>query len=308
MPLCEYGQILALLNEIPATSRKYQFAMAMADRILDDNSRNGHVKLLHINRTALASAFARTSTLLYCSLNLTQQQADRDGMMTSSGWPERILRSLPMGNYIASSVKGISAVIRYVGNACTASGGLTQLNGGGRQSSSHDIDGVADHLELAAEKLAQELLWITGRMRDYGAVEEALEQWSFSSALASASLEASPRVQGFIIKISALLFGELMRDHHQTAAAYSREVKVGILMLWLPLCCHASNGLSYPILTGLEKVEVERAMDQVISSLPQPDQELVLTTWFHDFTTSASDWPNLQVSYDRWCHCTRKLV
>ncbi|XP_021670163.2 uncharacterized protein LOC110657313 isoform X1 [Hevea brasiliensis] len=35
--------ILALMNEIPATSRKYQFAMAMGDQIMNGNSRVGHV-------------------------------------------------------------------------------------------------------------------------------------------------------------------------------------------------------------------------------------------------------------------------
>lgn len=88
-----------------------------------------------------------------------------------------------------------------------------------------------------------------------------------------------------------------------------REVKFGLLVLWLPLCCHGSDGISYPMLTGQEKADVERGIDRVISTLPPAEQEVVLTNWFQDFTASASDWPNLQVSYDRWCSCTRnKLV
>ncbi|KAL6988817.1 hypothetical protein U1Q18_014570 [Sarracenia purpurea var. burkii] len=75
--------IFALLNEIPASSRKYQFAVAMADKIVDENARNGHVELLHINRAALSSAFARTSGLLYRSLRSSSQAVDDHGTWTS---------------------------------------------------------------------------------------------------------------------------------------------------------------------------------------------------------------------------------
>lgn len=189
-----------MLNEIPANSRKYQFAMAMVDRIMDENARNGHLELLRINRTALSSAFAYTSTLLCGSLHHRTRSEDT----TSTAWPFRIVRSLPMGNYIASYVKGVSAVLRFVGNGVGAVGGL-QLDGGRQMAAlrsrrSQGGSELEEERELASEKLAQELLWISIKMKDYGAMDEALEQWSFSSDLASASLTANPRVQGFIIK------------------------------------------------------------------------------------------------------------
>lgn len=56
--------------------------------------------------------------------------------------------------------------------------------------------------EVMAEKFGQELLWITNKLRVYGAGNEALVQWSYCSGLASLSLNASPRVQGLILKIS----------------------------------------------------------------------------------------------------------
>lgn len=79
-------------------------------------------------------------------------------------------------------------------------------------------------------------------------------------------------------------------------------------MLWLPLLCHASNGVAYPVLTYLEKVEIERAIDKAIWSLAPMDQEVILTNWLQDFAISPSEWPNLQPSYDRWCQSTRNLV
>ncbi|KAI3421665.1 uncharacterized protein J3R85_012022, partial [Psidium guajava] len=287
------SHILALLNDIPASSRKYEFAMSMADRILEGNARDGHEDLQEINRMALSSAFSRTSSLLYDSL---QQTRSKD--VVSGLFPTSVIRALPMGSYINSYLKGVNmcvgAVVRYMKNGTLPWHGGRQLAGAAGM----------DEGEMVAEKLAQELLWITNKLRDFGSLDEALEQWSFASGLASLCLGASPRVQGFVIKIFAILSGELRRE----SASIPTEVKFGLLTLWLPLCCHGSNGLSYPTMTGLEKVEAERAMDEVISSLSAIDQEVILTNWFQEFTVSSSDWPNLQLSYDRWCQYTRKLA
>lgn len=88
----------------------------------------------------------------------------------------------------------------------------------------------------------------------------------------------------------------------------TRHEKFGLLLLWLPLLCHASNGVTYPILTYKEKVKIERAIDKAIWSLPAMDQEVILTNWIQDFSISSSEWPDLQLSYDRWCQSTRNLV
>ena len=142
------------------------------------------------------------------------------------------------------------------------------------------------------------------KLRGCGAGDEALMQWSFASGLAAFSLTANPRVQGSIVKISAILVEELSRVDFEVP----RQVKFRLIGLWLPLFCFAGNGLAFPFLTGYEKAETERALDRVISTLPATDQEVILTNWLQDFTISASDWPNLQVSYDRWCRSTRKLA
>ncbi|XP_059278375.1 uncharacterized protein LOC132032705 [Lycium ferocissimum] len=281
--------ILALLNEIPASSRKYQFALGMADKIVDENTRSGHVEMIQVNRAALASAFARTSGLLYSSLKSPRMSED------SGTWPSRILRSLPLGSFVASSLRGLGTFFPWVGTAASLFQNKRQPAVPGLEESVND---------LAAEKHAQELLWITNKMVECGAVDEALVQWSLSSGLASISLSTNPRVQGFMVKITAILFGELNRVKHEVP----RQVKFNILVLWLPLFCYADNGLSYPVLTGYEKVEMEKTLDDVISTLPTIDQEVILSNWLQDFTTTSSDWPNLQKSYDLWCHSTRDLI
>lgn len=102
----------------------------------------------------------------------------------------------------------------------------------------------------------------------------------------------------------AILFGDVNGPDLEVPS----QVKFRLLVLWLPVFIYADNGLLYPVLSGYEKAEMERVMDVLIASLPAVDQEVVLSNWFQDFTTSNSDWPNLQFSYDRWCHSTRKLI
>lgn len=185
-------QILALLNDIPATSSKYQFAMTMADRIMEGNARHDHVELLDVNRTALSSSFARTSSLLYRSLKSTQSQDD------TYCWPVRTIKALPFGSYVVPYVKGLSFCFNTVMSWVDA--------GGSRLQKKREVSRIAaeGYGELMAEKLAQELLWITNKLRFYGAVDHALVQWSCCSGLASLSLTATPRIQGLILKISGI--------------------------------------------------------------------------------------------------------
>ncbi|KAI4373141.1 hypothetical protein MLD38_011300 [Melastoma candidum] len=241
------SHILALMSEIPPKSTKYQFSMTMADRIMEENARSGHSDLAQVNRFALASTFSRTSSLLYRSL----QQSHWGG--ENGAGPIKILRAFPLGSQLDPYIRGMN------------------LHG------QHES-------ELASEKLAQELLWLAGKLRDYEAVDEALAQWSYASALASACVTSSPRVKGLIIKTIALLSVKLSKE----SMRLPREVKFGMLMLWLPLCCHAGNGFSYPTLSGFEKMETERAIDGVLLTLPASDQEIILTNWIQDFTVSSS--------------------
>lgn len=194
-------QILALLNEIPATSGKYQFAMAMAERIMDENARSGHVDMLQINRTALASAFARTSTLLYRSLEKTaRSDQDDDG---SGSWTTCAIRALPMASYVTPYLKGLrmcfGAVRSWVEMAATSLSSDSEKRRKAMMMMS-EVIGVGE--EEVGEKLAEELLWISKKLRDYGAVDEAMVQWSLASNLASLSFSANPRVQGLLLKIS----------------------------------------------------------------------------------------------------------
>ncbi|CAH8329013.1 unnamed protein product [Eruca vesicaria subsp. sativa] len=290
---------LALMNEIPVTSRKYQYAMGMAEKIMEDNAQSCNVELLDVNRLALASSFARTTARLQDSLKRSKTADEPVG-----GLPLRLVSALPLGGYVATYVRGVSTCISTVRSLADMTGNL--LSGSSRRESALVRAGgfQENEVELAVEKLAEELLWLTEKLRRYGAVDEGIKRWSYASGLASLSLTAAPRVQGLLVKISALLIGEMARDNTQVPG----QVKFRLLANWLPLFSHARLGLAFPVLTGYERVEVERAIDKAISTLPALDQEILLTNWLQDFSVSATEWPDLTPAYDRWCNSTRQFV
>ncbi|CAN8258719.1 unnamed protein product [Cochlearia groenlandica] len=292
--------VLALMNEIPVTSRKYQFTMTMAEKIMDDNAQSCHVDLLDVNRAALASSFARTTARLQDSLKRSRTAEES----TFGGLPLRIVSALPLGGYVASYVRGISTCVNTVRSLVDMTGNLLSQSKRRESAIARAGGSMENEVELAVEKLAEELLWLTDKLRRYGAVEEGIKRWSYASGLASLSLTAAPRVQGLMVKTTALLIGELARDSTQVPG----QVKFRLLANWLPLFSHARNGLAFPVLTGYERVEVERAIDKALSTLPALDQEILLTNWLQDFSISASEWPNLTPAYDRWCHSSRQLV
>lgn len=86
-----------------------------------------------------------------------------------------------------------------------------------------------------------------------------------------------------------------------------KDVKVNLLLLWIPLMCNATHGGDGSIFSSADKVTNQNMLDRLITSLPEAEQEEVLSLWLHEFALSPSDWPNLRRSYDNWCFASRKL-
>jgi hypothetical protein len=103
---------------------------------------------------------------------------------------------------------------------------------------------------------------------------------------------------------SVILILELKRGDWCAA----REVQFSILALWLPVLCYASNGVTSPVVSEPERYETEQAIEELISGLPNEDQEVILQNWLEDFAASDSDWPNLSRCFDRFCRLSRKQV
>ncbi|XP_068640732.1 uncharacterized protein [Aristolochia californica] len=164
----------------------------MADRIVNDNALSGCETIREINRQALSAAFARTSALLHRSLQTTHSHEDYQPVTL----PGRVLHALPLGSQLVSYLRTVCffCLTNLFPSPKTEWQLQQQVAGLGPAESGGETP--------VAEKHAQELLWLTNKMRGCGAVDEAVVQWSFASGLASLALTANARVQGAIVKIS----------------------------------------------------------------------------------------------------------
>ncbi|XP_078448540.1 uncharacterized protein LOC144717091 [Wolffia australiana] len=266
-------QALSLINDVPSSTRKYDFVMNTAERILDENTVAGEAVLHQINREALAMAFSRSCDRLRHTLQASH-----------APWPVRVLRQLPLGSLLAAYFSALASLLTTV-----------ELH--------HSMaDTKIESPE--SEKLSQELLWIANKMRSCGALDEAFLRWCYAGELSSLSLTAHPRVQGPLVKISALIFKEM----NKKGGRVPREVRFRVMALWVPLLCHAGNCVGCPVLSGWEKRDVERVLGELIQEMTWEDQELILGRWMEDFAFSSSDWPDLRSCYDLWCCSSRKLL
>ncbi|KAG2284499.1 hypothetical protein Bca52824_055719 [Brassica carinata] len=163
---------------------------------------------------------------------------------------------------------------------------------------------TVDQSAETAEKLAAELLWLAEKMSVYGFVDEAVERWASASNLAWLAVWSEPRLQCSMVQISALLFKEAAAGEEKWG-----EIKKKMFTSWLPLLCRASNGADKPVLRSVERAELEKVLEKMISELEEEEQEQVLSLWLHHYTAcSASDWPDLNGSYVRWCNSSRQLL
>jgi hypothetical protein len=171
------SQLLAIVNDIPVSSRKYEVVRSLAERLIDENNREGLEALREVNRTALSSAFARTlSQLESAAVDRGQDQAGEAGWGTGP---------------VEFRLNRVVRAVRSIAKA-----------GRSRVGSGRDEMGRS---ESSAEKLAAELLWLAQKLAACGGAEEALLRWAAASDLARLALWAEPRLQGFLVKISGIL-------------------------------------------------------------------------------------------------------
>ncbi|KAL3689998.1 hypothetical protein R1sor_016307 [Riccia sorocarpa] len=284
------AQVLALVNDLPASSKKYAFTRALAEKIIYENSNHGY-GYESVNRIALSAGFKRTLTLLTEALQGLHLQRKR-----GSAWslPLKLMSLIPSAGMAVPLPAPLSTIRSKIG------GYLDPALLSGHSFSSTSMD-ATENAEFA-EKLGQELLWLAEKLADCSSLEEGLVQWSSASPLASLALTASPRVQRSLVRLSALLTKEVVMGKE-----VATDVRFKLLLLWIPLFCTATHGIDGVIFSTSEKIEVERTLEKAIRNLPEADQEVILAIWLQEFALSSSDWPNLQSCYDAWCHSTRKL-
>ncbi|KAF8404610.1 hypothetical protein HHK36_009497 [Tetracentron sinense] len=286
------AQLLSIMNEIPVSSRKYEVVRSLAEKLIDDNLQGGFQVLREVNRSVISAAFSRSlveldATVLKLDRERERERADAvDATRPLDYGVIRVLRAVRSFRQVARSRLGGSWAAE---EASTRPGG-------------------------SAEKLASELLWLAQRLADCECAEEAVWRWGSASSLAWLALSAESRLQGLLVRITAFLFKQAKEivegeDGKEGKKEEVREMRMKILMSWLPLLCHASRGADAPVLNRSERVELERVLEETIEMLEREEQEKVLALWLHHFTiSSSSDWPNLQACYGRWYSASRKML
>ncbi|KAG7030895.1 hypothetical protein SDJN02_04932, partial [Cucurbita argyrosperma subsp. argyrosperma] len=275
-------QLLSIISHVQVSSRKYEVVRSLAEKLIDENHREGIEELHEVNRAVLSTAFDRTITQIEAAM-LHQgfhndDDEDEDGE-TSSG---------PVEFWLARVVRAV----------CSRLGSVK--DGANRTGSS-------------AEKLAAELLWLAGKMASCGCGIEACQRWASAAQLGRLSLSAEPRLQGSLVRVAAFMFKqsrEMGKDEEDEEESEKHaQTKLQMLISWLPLLCRGSNGTDAPVLSIGERREVELVLGEMIGTLQGDEQEQVLAIWLHHFTYSASsDWPNLHASYAHWYSASRNLI
>ncbi|XP_071717049.1 uncharacterized protein [Rutidosis leptorrhynchoides] len=282
------SQLLGILNDIPVSSRKYEVVRSYAEKLMDENLVEGNELLRKINVKVLSCAFSRTLGQLELATVVA-------GVATVEDGGGMVVNSDGGGCF------GLNRVMKRVGRY----GHVAWTRFRKRRMS---------RFSCSAEKLAAELLWLAEKLAACGSCGEAVRQWGSASKLASVALSAQLRLQGSLVKLCAFLFQQAASmggEETKESNMYElREVKMKMLMSWLPFLCRASIGTDAPVLSLSEKLELENVLGELIASLKhEEEQEQVLSLWLHHFThCPSSDWPNLHLYYTSWCTTSRKLL
>ncbi|MQM00375.1 hypothetical protein Taro_033110 [Colocasia esculenta] len=166
------SDVLEVVTRIPVSSRKYELARGLADRLLDENVRCGSPALAAVNRAALAAAFSRTLRNLEAAVRRARGSGKADGSV------ERILG-------------GVRSRLRWWAEPAEEEEGEAE----GWTASGGDT----------AEKLAAEALWLAEKMAACGAVGEAVVRWGAVAGLGQLALASEPRLQGTFVRISGTM-------------------------------------------------------------------------------------------------------
>ncbi|KAK3414152.1 hypothetical protein EUGRSUZ_I02660 [Eucalyptus grandis] len=285
------SQLLAIVNNVPVSSRKYEAVRSLAERLIDENQQEGTEALLEVNRTVLSAAFSRTLSQLEAAMVERERQRGCGAGGSGSG---KTVSVEYKENRVLRAIRSVQDVARR-GRAWWSSEEPTRLGS-------------------SAEKLAAELVWLAQKLVACGSAEDAVCSWASASNLAWLAISAEPRLQGSLVKVSAFLFKQAkdmgLDEIDESKKEQQRQTRMKMLMSWLPLLCRASNGTDAPVLSLSERAELERVLEQTIEMLGQEEeQEEVLSQWLHHFMyCPSSDWPNLHASYTRWCAASRKLL
>ncbi|XP_030539141.1 uncharacterized protein LOC115747218 [Rhodamnia argentea] len=287
------SQLLAIVNNVPVSSRKYEAVRSLAERLINENQQEGTEALLEVNRTVLSAAFSRTLNQLEAAMMDRERQRGCGGGGNGDGSDSGTVSVEYRKNRVLRAIRSVRDVA-WRGRVWWSSEEPARLGS-------------------SAAKLAAELVWLAQKLAACGCAEDAVCRWASASNLAWLAISAEPRLQGSLVKVSAFLFKQAkdmgLDEIDESKKEQQRQTRMKMLMSWLPLLCRASNGTDVPVLSLSERAELERVLEETIEILGQEEKEHVLSQWLHHFMyCPSSDWPNLHASYTRWCTASRKLI
>lgn len=179
------SQLLSITSEIPVSSRKYDVVRSLAEKIIEDNRREGlsFPALREVNRTVISGAFSRTLRQLEAVVVEKGPEVWAEG--------ENGPGPGPGSGLVDFRLKRVLRGVRLIGDLAWS-----------RVRRARD---EASRSGSSAEKLAAELLWLAEKMAACEFVEEAVERWASASHLAWLALSAEPRLQCSLVKLSGTL-------------------------------------------------------------------------------------------------------
>nr|XP_043623975.1 uncharacterized protein LOC122595633 isoform X2 [Erigeron canadensis] len=195
------AQLLAIVNEIPVSSRKYEVVRSYAEKLIDANLKENHEALRKVNAAVLSHAFSHALRQLEMAAEVAAVVENDDSTMIKS-------KSKGGGGRF-----GLTRVIKTVGYYGDVA--WTRL----RKKKTARFEG-------SAEKLSAELLWLAEKLAACGSGDEAVREWASASKLASVALSAQLRLQGSLVKLSVVYYMEGFV--HQNVNNFTRIVIVCI--------------------------------------------------------------------------------
>ncbi|PKA53145.1 hypothetical protein AXF42_Ash009875 [Apostasia shenzhenica] len=278
-PARALSRVLSVVSVVPVSSRKYQLARSLADRLLDENLLCFPAgRFQGINLSVLSEALAHAIRRLESVL--PSPAAGPVDLIAGALW---------------SGLRRIGAVdedgIGSAGSTAAAEKLVAEVLWLAQKMAECDGAGEAVVRWAAAASLGRSALAADPRIQ-VGFV----------------------RVSVFLFRQAHRLQAEVCHESHgedeDERASSISHCCLSMLRTWLPLLCGASSGVEMPTLSSSgERAEMVRVLEELIGRLNWEQQEEVLATWLDHFAACPdSDWPNLDSCYTRWYAESRKQL
>lgn len=152
---------------------------SLAEKLIDENHREGIEELREVNRAVLSAAFDGTINQIEAAMvdrGFRQVVDDDDGGGGGGSGP------------VDFRLSRVVRAVRSFGDSARSRFGRTKEGG--------------NHGGGSAEKLAAEALWLAQKMASCGCGNDACTRWASAAQLGRLALSAEPRLQGSLIKVA----------------------------------------------------------------------------------------------------------